>query len=39
MINFNIPTYTNHTIDYISDVLKSGHTSGDGKYTNNDKKG
>lgn len=33
MINFNVPTYTNHTIDYISDVLKSGHTSGDGKYT------
>lgn len=33
MINFNIPTYTNHTIEYISDVLKNGHTSGDGKYT------
>lgn len=32
-INFNIPTYTNRTIEYISDVLQSGHISGDGKYT------
>lgn len=33
MIAFNIPTYTNDTLDFIKDVLESAHTSGDGKYT------
>lgn len=33
MINFNVPVYTNKTIEYISDVLKTGHTSGNGKYS------
>lgn len=32
-INFNVPTYTDKTIDFIKDVLESAHTSGDGKYT------
>lgn len=33
MINFNVPVYTKQTIDYITDSLESGHSSGDGKYT------
>lgn len=33
MIKFNVPVYTKQTIDYITDSLESGHSSGDGKYT------
>ena len=33
MINFNVPTYTNKTFDYIKDVFNEAHASGDGKYT------
>lgn len=33
MINFNVPTYTNKTTEYILDVFKEKHASGDGKYT------
>lgn len=33
MIPFNIPTYTNKTLNYIKDVFNSTHVSGDGKYT------
>lgn len=33
MINFNIPAYTQKTIDYVSDVFIQAHASGDGEYT------
>lgn len=33
MINFNVPTYTAKTFEYIKDVFAAGHASGDGKYT------
>lgn len=33
MINFNVPTYTSKTFEYIRDVFNVVHTSGDGKYT------
>ena len=33
MINFNVATYTNKTMEYILDVFNEKHTSGDGKYT------
>ena len=33
MINFNVPTFTDKTSQYILDVFKEKHTSGDGKYT------
>lgn len=33
MIKFNEPTYTEKTLQYISDALAQKHTSGDGKYT------
>ena len=33
MINFNVPTYTQKTFEYIADVFKVAHASGDGKYT------
>ncbi len=33
MINFNIPTHTQKTFEYISDVFTNFHASGDGKYT------
>ena len=33
MINFNVPTYTSKTTEYILDVFKEKHASGDGKYT------
>lgn len=33
MINFNIPTYTDKTTEYILDVFTQKHASGDGKYT------
>ena len=33
MINFNVPTHTQKTFEYIADVFKEAHASGDGKYT------
>ena len=33
MINFNVPTHTIKTTEYILDVFKEAHASGDGKYT------
>ena len=33
MINFNVPMYTQKTFEYIADVFKVAHASGDGKYT------
>ena len=33
MINFNVPTHTQKTTEYILDVFKEKHASGDGKYT------
>ena len=33
MINFNVPTFTSKTTEYIIDVFKEKHASGDGKYT------
>lgn len=33
MINFNVPTLTQKTTEYILDVFKEKHASGDGKYT------
>ena len=33
MITFNAPTYTPKTLEYIEDVFKEMHASGDGKYT------
>ena len=33
MINFNEPIYTENTIEYITDCLKSKKVCGDGKYT------
>ncbi len=33
MINFNVPTYTDKTKQYILDVFAEKHASGDGKYT------
>ena len=33
MINFNVPTFTNKTTEYILDVFNQKHASGDGKYT------
>ncbi len=33
MINFNVPTFTDKTTEYILDVFKVKHASGDGKYT------
>ncbi len=33
MINFNVPTYTQKTFEYIKDVFDNAHASGDGKYT------
>jgi len=33
MINFNVPTYNRHTIEYIIDAFATTHVSGDGKYT------
>lgn len=33
MIGFNIPLYTSKTMEYIAEVLASGHVSGDGKYS------
>ena len=33
MINFNVPTFTEKTTEYILDVFKEKHDSGDGKYT------
>ena len=33
MINFNVSTHTDKTIQYILDVFTKKHTSGDGKYT------
>ena len=33
MISFNIPTHTDKTTEYILDVFKEKHASGDGKYT------
>ena len=33
MINFNVSTHTDKTIQYILDVFAKAHTSGDGKYT------
>lgn len=33
MINFNVPTYSDKTLEYILDTFKTGKISGDGKYT------
>lgn len=33
MINFNVPTHNDKTIEYIIDSFATGHVSGDGKYT------
>lgn len=33
MINFNVPTYNRHTLEYIIDAFATTHVSGDGKYT------
>ena len=33
MINFNVPTFTQKTTEYILDVFSEKHASGDGKYT------
>lgn len=33
MINFNVPTHTNETIDFVLDVFTEKKASGDGKYT------
>lgn len=33
MINFNVPTFTQKTTEYILDVFAEKHASGDGKYT------
>ncbi len=33
MINFNMPTFTDKTTEYILDVFAQNHASGDGKYT------
>ncbi len=33
MINFNVPTFTQKTTEYVLDVFAEKHASGDGKYT------
>lgn len=33
MVNFNVPTFTGKTQQYILDAFAQGHVSGDGKYT------